>query len=325
LDGRNNFKAQICKHFEENTMRMQLVFAICITASIGIGYSQDARVVPSVTSVSIADGTVTLLHLAPGYTTSVKLPEEVSSVVLGDPASFKAEHSDLEPRLVFLKPISPQPAESNALITTKSGQEVTLQLVSPGKTDQDPKVDFLVQYRPPESLLVGVERRSFLIADTRPIAPAASSVNSSPHKADPVADALEAQERVSTPAWQGKEFGAAVGPSVTRGRQTILGFSIFNSSRQTIELLPPQIELVGSARGKKDKQIKAEPIPISEYRMTSRRLAPGQRSDGVVVFERPAFKGSTENLELQLARADQVDRPILLPVQFTAASQGGVE
>jgi len=69
----------------------------------------------------------------------------------------------------------------------------------------------------------------------------------------------------------------------------------------------------------------AEPIPISEYRMTSRRLVPGQRADGVVVFERPTFKESTENLELQLARADQVDRPILLPVPFTTASQGGVQ
>jgi hypothetical protein len=306
-------------------MRMQLVFAICITAGIGIGYAQDTRVVPRVTVGSISDGTVTLLHLAPGYTTSIKLPEEVSSVVIGDPARFKAEHSESEPRLVFFKPITDQPAESNALITTKAGQEVTLHLVSPGKTSEDPKVDFLVQYRPPRSLLVGASRQSFLIADTRPIAPAASSVKSLPHKADPVADALEAQERVSTPTWQGKELGAAVGPSVTRDRQTVLGFSIHNSSKQTIELLPPQVELVGSARGKKRKRIKAEPVPILEYRMTSRRLAPGERADGVVVFDRPAFKESTERLELQLARADQVDRPILLPVPFTAASQGGVQ
>jgi hypothetical protein len=89
--------------------------------------------------------------------------------------------------------------------------------------------------------------------------------------------------------------------------------------------LPPGIELAGSVRGNKDKQIKAEPIPITEYRMTSRRLAPGERADGVVVFERPAFKESREKLELQLARADQVDRPILLPVPFTPASQGGMQ
>ncbi len=56
--------------------------------------------------------------------------------------------------------------------------------------------------------------------------------------------------------------------------------------------------------------------------MTARRLAPGERADGVVVFERPAFKESTEKLALQLAQADQVDHPILLPVPFTAATQG---
>jgi hypothetical protein len=306
-------------------MRVQLLFAISLIFNAGIASAQDARVVPSVTSTSIADGTVTLLHLAPGYTTSVKLPEAVSSVVIGDPANFKAEHSDSESRLVFLKPITEQPAESNALITTKSGQEVTLHLVSPGKTDQDLKVDFLVQYRPPQSLLVGADIQSFFIADTRPIAPPGSPMDLSRHKSDPVADALEAQEGISAPAWQGKELHAVVGASVSRGHETIVGFSILNNTKQTIELLPPQIQLVGSARGKKDKQIKAEPIPISEYRMTNRRLAPGERADGVVVFERPAFKESTENLELQLARADQVDRPILLPVRFTAASQGGVQ
>jgi hypothetical protein len=38
-----------------------------------------------------------------------------------------------------------------------------------------------------------------------------------------------------------------------------------------------------------------------------------------------AFKESTEKLQLQLAAADQVDRPILLPVPFTATIQGGVQ
>ena len=303
-------------------MRVQLFFVICLTFNASIAC---ARVVPSVTSVSIGEGAVTLLHLAPGYTTSVKLPEEVSSVVIGDPASFKVEHSDSEPRLVFLKPLTDQPAESNALITTKSGQEVTLQLVSPGKADQNPRVDFVLQYRPPESLLVVADRQSFLLADTRPIAPPATSAGLSPRTPDPVADELEAQKGISASTWQGKDLKAAVGASVSSGRQTILGFSVLNDTKQTIELLPPGIELAGSVPGNKAKQIKAEPIPITEYRMTSRRLAPGERADGVVVFERPAFKESREKLELQLARADQVDRPILLPVPFTPASQGGMQ
>ena len=46
---------------------------------------------------------VTVLHVRPGYVSSVRVLEEVSSVVLGDPGSFKAEHSEAEPQLVFFK------------------------------------------------------------------------------------------------------------------------------------------------------------------------------------------------------------------------------
>ncbi len=116
----------------------------------------------------------------------------------------------------------------------------------------------------------------------------------------------------------------AVGESSQHEHQTLLRFSVLNHSKRVVELLPPQIEFSGTATHKKGKgRIKAEPVAISEYRMTSRQLAPGQRADGVVVFERPAFKESSEKLQLQLAEAAQVDRPILVPVPFTATNSGG--
>ena len=107
--------------------------------------------------------------------------------------------------------------------------------------------------------------------------------------------------------------------------QTILSFSILNDSKHVLELLPPQIELTGNAHGNGGKRIKGDPVAISDYRMTTRRLEPGQRADGVIMFERPSFKESSEQLQLQLAQAEQVDRPILLPVPFTASSQGGTQ
>jgi hypothetical protein len=107
--------------------------------------------------------------------------------------------------------------------------------------------------------------------------------------------------------------------------QTILSFSVLNDSKRVIELLPPQLELTGTAHGKGGKRIKGDPVAISDYRMTTRRLQPGERADGVIVFERPSFKESAEKLQLQLAQAEQVDRPILLPVPFIASSQGGVQ
>jgi len=306
-------------------MRVHLILIVCLMAGVDTAQTQDSKVIPSVTTVPIDEGAVTLLHLGPGYTTSVKLPEEISSVVIGNPVSFKAEHSEAEPRLVFLKPITAQPSESNALITTKSGKEITLHLMSAGKAAANARVDFFVEYHRQQTFLVGPsDQQSFLIAETRPIPQGASSSPAvRPEKPDLVAQELEKQKSLSTPVWEGKEVRAAVGASVKHDHQTVLGFSILNSSSQTIELLPPQIELIGTGHGKNAKRIKAEPVAVSEYRMTTRRLAPGERADGVVVFERPAFKESTEKLQLQLAQAEQVDRPILLPVPFTASSQGG--
>jgi hypothetical protein len=303
-------------------MRIYLILSICLL--MGIAQAQESKVIPRVTTLEIEGGAVTPLYLSPGYTTSVRLPDDISSVVIGNPATFKAEHSEAEPRLVFLKPITAQPSESNALITTKSGQEITLHLVSGGKAGANSRVDFLVEYRRPHSFLVGPsDQQNFLIAETHPIPTTSSSSPASPAKLDLIARELEKQKSLSTPTWEGKEVLAAVGASVKRDHQTVLGFSILNSSNRTIELLPPQVELTGTGHGKNANRIKAEPVAVSEYRMTSRRLAPGERADGVVVFERPAFKESSEKLQLQLAQAEQVDRPILLPVPFTASSQGG--
>lgn len=127
-------------------MRVHLVFFIYLVATVGTAQTENGRVIPKITSLPIEEGEVTLIHLVPGYTTLVRFPEEVRSVVLGNPASFKAEHSEAEPRMVFLKPITSEPSESNALVTTKSGQQISLQLISAGKGVIDARVDFVVEY-----------------------------------------------------------------------------------------------------------------------------------------------------------------------------------
>ena len=305
-------------------MRVHFIFIVYLMAGIAAAQAQESQIIPSVTTARVEDGSVTVLHLAPGYTSSVRLPEEISSVVVGNPATFKAEHSESEARLVFFKPTTSQPSESNALITTKSGQEISFQLVSAGKGAGNPRVDFLVEYRQPQSMLISPDRRSLLIGDTRPLSsvPSADAPIQSDRQ-DPMAKQLEKQKNLPSPTWQGKEMRAALGDSLEINHQTVLSFSVLNDSKRVIELLPPQIELTGSAHGNGGKRIKAEPIAISDFRMTTRRLEPGQRADGVIVFERPSFKESTERLQLQLVQAEQVDRPILLPVPFTATSQGG--
>ena len=305
-------------------MKVHLILLICLLTGTGVAQTEDAGITPRITTASIEMGAVSLLHLCPGYTTSVRLPEEISAVIIGDPTHFKAEHSEAEPRLVFLKPITAQPAESNALITTRSGQELSLHLVSTGNACAQAPVDFFVDYRRPHSLLIDSGNQSFVIAETRPVSPVTQRDASPAHaeNSDAIAQALERQRRVSQPAWEGKDVLASVGESIQRNHETILGFSVLNSSQSAVELLGPQLELSGNVRGGRNRRIKAEPIAVSEYRMTTRRLAPGQRADGVIVFARPAFKESSEQLQLRLAEAERVDRPILLPVPFTPSDGG---
>ena len=76
--------------------------------------AEDTGPHPRVGRLTLDAQNVTVLRLKPGYVSSVRLPEEVSSVVVGDPKNFRAEHSEAEPRLVFLKPLGNKPSETNA-------------------------------------------------------------------------------------------------------------------------------------------------------------------------------------------------------------------
>src|ERR1700676_1641928 len=71
------------------------------------------QVQPQVVGHSIRDSQVTTVFLAPRYVTAIRMPEPINSVVVGDPASFSAEHSDREPSLVFVKPITTKAAQTN--------------------------------------------------------------------------------------------------------------------------------------------------------------------------------------------------------------------
>ena len=77
------------------------------------------------------------------------MPETVNSVVVGDPTQFQVEHSDREPELVFIKALSPKPAETNLLISTTRGHEVSLLVLNRGEEARTAaaSVDFLVKYK----------------------------------------------------------------------------------------------------------------------------------------------------------------------------------
>jgi hypothetical protein len=104
------------------------------------------------------------------------------------------------------------------------------------------------------------------------------------------------------------------------GQQVIVLFSVVNTSKHAILLMPPQIQLGGKQKSgklvKHEHWSTAEQLAISDFRLSRRRIGPGERADGVVLFERPPYKQSTETLFLQMAESGAVDKPALAPIGF---------
>jgi len=282
------------------------------------------------------DDKVVTLRVAPRVATSIRLPEPVNSVVVGDPENFQAEHSEHEPELVTVKPVSAEPAETNLLITTTLGHQVNLLLISSGeRSDRAQTVDVLLRYGKPAAGSFLIEENPFssvLIAETQSLG--AEPRNPEPvtgrPSATPVADLvrpaslgssssvgetsgpaldklLSRQKQAPLPVLYGQHPGeieagprvkAGVSEVLDEGRQVVVLFSVLNPANHAIEILPPQVQLGGKV---KKKWTTAEQLYVIDFRLSTRRLGAGQRADGVVVFERPGFKQSNETLFLQVA------------------------
>ena len=301
-------------------LRLRLLHVTAIASLISqFGLAQTATSGAQIVTLALNPRDVTVLHLRKGYVSSVRLPEEVTSVVLGDPGTFKAEHSEAEPQLVFFKPVSAKPAETNALITTRSGHEVSLSLVSEGRGGGP--VDYVLKYEPTRSLVVGSAYPSFLIAETRSVTQGIDPKTSESAPVATLAAQLLREQRLMNPHWQGKSLKITVGKSFQSQAGMTVAFSVSNSSSRAIELLPPQMQLASQLR-KKGKAVKAEQVPINYYQFSTNNLEPGARADGVVIFDRPSFKESEERLLLKITNAEEVDRPVLAPVAFVAQAKG---
>jgi hypothetical protein len=300
---------------------------------LGSGPSTPARIA----TLTINPGEITPLHLRPEFDSVIKMPEEVTSVVLGSPGRFKAEHNEGEPEFVYVKPITPGPGQSNLLINTKSGLHVSLELINDGAGVSDTPVDFLVEYKAGTGFLLV---KAPTIPDEAPheMAPNSNDVsegNSQPHRppttaAPPSALQLEyeQQARINTPSWtkwDSHEIETSLGDIRQWDNQVIVSYSVLNTSNKAIEIAPPQIQLAGIKLGKKKKKdahIIADQLQIRDYRLSSTRLEPGARADGVVLFDRPNYKQSSEKLMLQLAQSDKVDQAVLIQLPFTPPIAG---
>ena len=350
----------------------------CLTAD-----AQVPMVRPQVAGRVVQEGQVTVVHLAPRFATAIRLPDAVNSVVLGDPDSFTAEHSEREPQIVFVKPITAKASQTNLLISTAHGYQANLLLISRGETaGTQPDVDFMMRYRPAGRFVIEPSAPSASIAQTAALQtsdrfvapPGASTVppkNGSPTdvkrstvepasfklgkleasvdtsspagvwsaKQDATADLgldelLERQRRAPLPDLYGEKPGiappgkqllkAGVSEVIDQGKEVVVLFSVLNVQSHAVELMPPQVQLGGKV--KKGAIVhhvvwsNSEQLPVEDFRMSERRIGPGERADGVLIFRRPSFKQSSETLLLQMAESGAVDRPALAPIGFGISS-----
>jgi hypothetical protein len=297
------------------------------------------------------------------------MPDAINSVVLGDPESFSAEHSDREPQIVFVKPIVGKPAQTNLLISTARGYQANVLLISRGEAPGTQKaVDFLMRYRPAGRFLIEPSIPSGSVAETKPLDAAhatASDGKRSPGVGQRSADSeagsirpvsfsireekgaspgsdtsrdleelLDRQRRAPLPVLYGERPGiappgnrilkAGVSEVIDQGKQVVVLFSAVNLQEHAVELMPPQVQLAGKVKKGAIVRHKvwsnSEQLPVEAFRLSRRRLGPGERVDGVLVFERPPFKQSNETLLLQIADSGAVDRPALAPIGFGISS-----
>jgi hypothetical protein len=341
-------------------MRNVLVFGWLLLALLtATAEAQQSTIVPQVRTKPAADAKITVIELAAHFVTAIRVPEAVNSVVVGDPALFQVEHSEHEPELVFVKALTSERAESNLLISTATGRQISFLLATGGEGPNSTKVDFLLRYQPSGGFLVEPDAVPFaLVAQTASVSkapiPTAQStrnpvgtdaallpaslatVNSpverapSETKPDSLDRLLERQQQAPLPALygertesdevKGNRLKAGISEVLDGGDQVIVLFSAVNTSKHAILLMPPQIQLGGQEKSgkliKHEHWSTAEQLAVIDFRLSRRRIGPGERADGVVLFERPPYKRSTETLFLQMAESGAVDKPALAPIGF---------
>jgi hypothetical protein len=137
----------------------------CFFLGMDLASAQVSKVEPRIVTEADPEGKVMVVEVAARYVTAIRLPEAVNSVVVGDPYVFQVEHSEREPRLVFVKVSSTKPSETNLLISTAGGHEVALLLISRGESNSPDRkhVDFLLKYEASRGFFVAPSAVPFAI------------------------------------------------------------------------------------------------------------------------------------------------------------------
>ena len=307
-----------------NTGVVIAVLALVSPTALAASSQEKPRVL--IVRRSAVPGRVIILELGLHFATAIRMSEPVSSVVAGDPTLFKVEYSEKEPRLVFVKPLSLEPAQSNLLISTVGGRTVSL-LVRTEHTPADTPsndagtarpVHFLLDLNPAAGFLIDEEAETSMLIEqtvplTRAVAVPSRGMLVQGRSENTLDRLLTEQEFANLRALQGSLLAVSASRIYERGRHAFVLFSVVNRVKQTVELLPPQVQLSGVGRKGNGS---VEQLAVVDYRLNRKKLKQGERADGVVEFERPTFKHSHQLYFLQIADSAAVDHPSLVPIDL---------
>jgi hypothetical protein len=253
----------------------------------------------------------------------------VNSVVVGDPTLFQVEYSADEPLLVFVKPFTPTAEESNLVISTVAGRQFIFMLKNLGIVAQDllPSVDLFVNCRRAGVLFIEDTFPTALVSETLNLPDSVGSGTATANIASLPLDEFVSRQRVRPVGiLAGNDIRVGIGEVQERGSRLIVSFSVVNSGAKPIELVPPQVQLANQTQSgvlRRTRWNTVQQLPVDDYRITSRTLAPGTRVDGALSFERPSIKQSNETLFLQMADSAAIDRPTLVPISFRPTTPTG--
>jgi len=306
---------------------MQKLTCIPMLIALSVVVSAQVSPKPVVSTKTVIEGRPAVVHLASQVTTTIRLPEPVNSVVVGDSSLFHAEYSPAEPLLVFARSLAPTSGESNLVISTTHGRQFVLILRNiDGANQEGGRADLLVTCRAAGGFFIEDNFPDALIAETVRIgsnsaAQEPPTLTPSGSTGDPMSleALLDKQRRSPVSHLYGDRIRVSIGQVIEQDSQLIVLFSVVGSESGIVDLVPPQVQLAGRTSSGvfgRTRWTTAQQLPVQTYQMSSRRLAARGRVDGVLVFERPALKQSTEELLLQIADSAAVDKPTLAPISF---------
>jgi hypothetical protein len=310
---------------------MQKTKFVSVLLALSVVVSAQAGQQPYASAKVVIENRPAVVQVDSRLTTTIRLPEPVNSVVLGDSTLFHAEYSPNEPLLVFARSLSATSAKSNLVISTTRGRQFVLILSAvDGASEKAEKVDLLVTCKPSGGLFIEDTFPDSLIAELARIGGhGAAQQEAAIPRGDPVdgllslGELIERQRKSPLSGLVGDRVRVSIGQVIEQGAQLIVLFSVAGPEDAAVELMPPQVQLAGRTSSgilRRTRWTTAQQLPVQKYVITTRKLSVGGRADGVVVFERPTLKQSTQELLLQIADSAAIDKPALAPISFRSTN-----